>query len=383
MQICHWWRSFFQNRYVSKVSGGFLACLMSSQTLFGQAEEQKDLQPAFDESKWNLFDVNWNAPMNTVAGITEWSQDINAVYGLVTWISVFVFFAVSIPLIYTLYKFKYRPGDETPPKQFHGNATLEVLWTVIPVVLLIFIAVPTWRVMFKHAHVPENAMKVQVIGHQWWWEFRYPDNGNIITANELHVPENTPIHFVMHSEDVIHSFWIPQWGGKKDVLPGHVNNIVITSPAVKDPTKRGGEMYQGQCVELCGASHALMRFNAVVHTKSEFDSWVKTANSPPRVETASQKAGEEVFARCQACHTIAGTPSEQLPGNKIGPDLSNFGNRKYLAAGTRLNTPENFAAWMKDPAAMKPNALMPNLGLTDEEIAHVASYVRQSTVKAY
>jgi cytochrome c oxidase subunit 2 len=257
------------------------------------------------------------------------------------------------------------------------------MWTVIPVVLLIFIAVPTWRVLFKHAQVPENAMQIEVIGHQWWWEFRYPQNGNVVTANELHVPENTPIHFTLLSEDVIHSFWIPKWGGKKDVLPGQKNDIVITSPAVADPSVRGGEMYQGQCVELCGASHALMRFNAVVHTKAEFDSWVKTANTPPVVETASQKSGEEVFARCVACHTISGTPSEQIPGVKIGPNLSNFGNRKYLGAGTRLNTPANLAEWIRNPGAIKPGNLMPNLGLTEEEIAHVSTYLRQSTSKTY
>lgn len=357
---------------------------MLSPAVFAQeAQQAVEQEPAFGQTKWNLFDVSWNTPMNTISGITEWSRDINAVYGLVTWIELFVFLAVSIPLIYTIYRFKHRKGDEVPPKQFHGNATLEILWTVIPVILLIFIAVPTWRVLFKHSEIPKDAMRIEVIGHQWWWEFRYPDHGNIITASELHVPENTPIHFVMHSEDVIHSFWIPKWGGKKDVLPGHKNDLVMTSPAVKDPSKRGGEMYQGQCVELCGASHALMRFNAVVHTRAEFDAWTKTAYTPPKVETAAQKAGEEIFARCQACHAIAGTPSADMPGLKIGPDLTNFGNRKYLAGGTRLNNAENFAAWVKNPASIKPEALMPNLGLTDDEIAKVSAYLRQSTVKTY
>lgn len=387
MQICHWWRNFSKNSRFCLVFCAFVlgASFVSAPASLAQDDKltNEDVQPAFGETKWDLFDISWKAPMDTISGVTEFSRDINNVYGIVTWISVFVFLAVSLPLIYTLYRFRYREGDDLPPRQFHGNSTLEVLWTVIPVVLLLFIAVPTWRVLFKHAEVPVNAMKIEVIGHQWWWEFRYPENGNIVTANELHVPENTPIHFSLHSEDVIHSFWIPVWGGKKDVLPGQKNDILLYSPPMKDPSKRGGEMYQGQCVELCGASHALMRFNAVVHTRSEFDAWAKTANTPPTVETASQRAGEEIFVRCQACHTIAGTPSEQIPGNKIGPNLTNFGSRKYLAAGTRLNNPENFAAWVNNPASIKPESLMPPQGLTDEEMAHVAAYLRQATTKSY
>jgi cytochrome c oxidase subunit 2 len=359
----------------------FFVCFFSAQAALGQ--ETAEEKPAFGDTKWNIFDVSWNAPMDTVSGITEWSRDINHVYGLTTWILVVVFFAVSIPLIYTLIKFRQRPGDNSPAQQFHGNTTLEILWTVIPVVLLLFIAVPTWRVLFKHAHVPEDAITIEAIGHQWWWEFRYPSHGGLVTAGEVHVPENANIRFVLWSEDVIHSFWIPKWGGKKDALPGHKNEIVIQSPALVDPTKRGGEMYQGQCVELCGASHALMRFNAVVHTKEEFEKWVATAGTAPRVETASQRAGEEVFARCQACHVINGTPSEQIPGTKLGPSLTNFGNRKYLGAGTRPNTPEHFAEWVRNPGAIKPGALMPALGLTEEEISHVSAYLRQSTVKTY
>jgi hypothetical protein len=207
--------------------------------------------PAFDESKYKFFDVNWDAPMNTISGITEWSRDINDVYAITTWICIFVFFAVAIPLVWTLVKFKDK-GDGIVPKQFHGNATLEILWTVLPVVLLLFIAVPTWRVLFKHAHAPENAIVVEVIGHQWWWEFRYPQNGNIITANELHLPEKTPIHFKVWSEDVIHGFWIPKFGGKMDAnptgmnedgSPKRFNDLYFETPAVVDASKKGGDMY--------------------------------------------------------------------------------------------------------------------------------------------
>ena len=226
-------------------------------------------------------------------------------------------------------------------------------------------------------------MTVEVIGHQWWWEFRYPENGNIITANELHLPENTPVNFKIQAVDVLHSFWIPKFGGKKDAVPGHPNEMNLVTPPLSKPGLKGGEMFQGQCVELCGASHALMRFNVVLHTREEFNSWTKVAYTPPKVETAMQTAGAEVFARCQACHTIAGTTSEQIPGDKLGPNLTNFGNRKYLGAGTRMNTQENLAEWLHNPALVKPGALMPALGLTDEEIAQVGAFIRHSTVKTF
>lgn len=348
--------------------------------------------PAFDEGKYNFFDVSWKAPMDTVSGITEWSRDINSVYSLTTIICTLVFFAVAIPLVITLVKFKQKPGDDSPPKQFHGNPTLEVLWTVIPVVLLIFIAVPTWRVLFKHSHVAEGSLEVEAIGHQWWWEFRYPQNGKIITASELHLPENTPVHFRVWSSDVIHAFWIPKFGGKTDANPTSFaedgsprrwNEINVVTPLLADKTKIHGEMYQGQCTQLCGSSHALMRFNVVIHSKEEFDRWAKTAYTPPKVETTLAQAGEQVFARCQACHTIAGTPSEQIPGVKIGPNLTNFGNRKYLGAGTRLNTPENLAAWLREPSSIKPGSLMPAGLVNEEEIAQVSSYLRLATAKSY
>lgn len=341
----------------------------------------EETSQAFDSDQYRI-DGSLDTPMNTIAGITEWAQDINHVYAITTIITVLIFFAVSIPLVYTLYKFRAKPGDDTPPEQFHGNATLEFLWTVIPVVLLIFIAVPTWRVIFKHAEPAPNAMRIEVIGHQWWWEFRYPALG-LVTANELHLPENTPIHFVLSSVDVIHSFWVPQFGGKMDVFPGHQNFLAVTTPGIKKPLNPEGDYYQGQCVELCGASHALMRFFAVIHTKDQFDRWVSAHNAPPKMETASEREGEQLFARCAVCHTIAGTASAQIPGDKIGPNLSSFGSRRYLGAGTRRNTRENLAQWINNPASIKPGALMPPQGLSEEELAKVSAYLRFSTAKTY
>jgi cytochrome c oxidase subunit 2 len=378
MQVFGLFRRIVRTRFLAPLAGLAMSTALSVFTSIASAQEQAP----FDKQPYK-FDGGLDTPMLTIAGLTEWARDINHVYGLVTWITGFIFFAVAIPLVYTIYRFKAKPGDDTPPKQFHGNHTLEILWTVIPVILLIFIAVPTWRVIFRHsARAEGKVMQVQVIGHQWWWEFRYPELG-ITTANELHLPENTAIDFELTSADVIHSFWVPKFGGKVDALPGVKNHMYVTMPPLANPDAKGGEYYQGQCVELCGASHALMRFSLVLHSEDEFNRWAASHKEPPKTETSSERAGEQIFARCVACHTIAGTPSEQIPGEKIGPDLTDFGNRKYLGAGTRLNNAANLADWIRNPADIKPGALMPPLGLTEQEIQQVSSYLRYSTAKNY
>lgn len=351
----------------------------------------------FDDIGYKLS-TSFDVPMNSIAGLTQWARDINHVYALTTGILVFVFLAVSIPLIIAITKFRVKEEDLAglkPPKQVHGNAILEFSWTIIPAILLLFIAVPTWEAIFSQPEkAPENALRVKVIGHQWWWEFQYPELG-ITTASELHLPANTPVFFEISSADVIHSFWIPQFGGKIDALPGKEaeNHLFITTPALKQPGKKGGEYYQGQCLELCGLSHALMRFEAVVHAPDEFQRWATTHNEAPAVESELAKKGEQLFAQCQVCHTIAGTPSAEMekqllamdpPAPKQGPNLSNFGNRRTLAAGTRLNTEQNFAAWVRNPQAVKPGATMLAFGqLTDAEVAALAAYLRHATAKTY
>ena len=355
----------------------------------------------FDDIDYKLS-FTLKTPMDTIAGLTDWAQDINYVYGVTTAVLIFVFFSVAIPLLIIIAKFRVRPeeaGNLPLPKQFHGHPVLEVLWSVIPAVLLIFIAYPTWQAIFRQpVEAPEGAMEIRVIGHQWWWEFQYPSLG-ITTANELHMPESTPVFFRIRSADVIHSFWIPQFGGKVDALPftedDRYNHMFITTPALQKPElaeKNHGEFYQGQCVELCGPSHALMRFQAVLHSKAQFDGWAKAHNKPPVVESELAKKGEAVFVQCQVCHTIAGTPSEDLekqilaanPGaGKAGPNLSTLGSRRYFAAGTRLNTLDNLKLWIRDPQALKPGALMTKLALSEEELEAVATYVQTSTAKLY
>ena len=352
----------------------------------------------FDEHPYSLS-ASFKTPMDTLAGLTDWGQGINYVYGITAIIVGIVFLAVSLPLIYAIRRFRVRDEDLATlpiPKQVHGNALLEFTWTIIPVILLLFIAVPTWQIIFRQPEkhqIPKGSMRIEVIGHQWWWEFRYPELG-ITTANELHLPEKTPVYFEISSADVIHSFWIPQFGGKLDALPGRgaENFLFLTTPTLQNPEKSGGEYYQGQCAELCGLSHALMRFEAVVHKKAEFERWATVFHNPPVVQTALEKKGEQVFMQCMSCHTISKTPSEDIekqmlattpPIHKAGPNLTDFGSRRMMAAGTRKNTAENFHDWVNDPASIKPGSRMVSLGLPKADIEAVAAYLRYSTAKTY
>ena len=353
---------------------------------------------SFDEHPYSLS-ASFKTPMDTLAGLTDWAQGINYVYAITTIVVAIVFLAVSIPLVYAIRRFRVSDeewGTLPPPKQVHGNAILEFTWTIIPVSLLLFIAVPTWQIIFRQPEkhqVPANAMRIEVIGHQWWWEFRYPELG-ITTANELHLPEKTPVYFEISSADVIHSFWVPQFGGKMDALPGKgaENHLFFTTPVLQHSEKKGGEYYQGQCAELCGLSHALMRFEAVLHEKAEFQRWATVFHNPPVVQTALEKKGEQVFMQCMSCHTIEKTPSADLekqllamtpPVHKAGPNLTDFGSRRMMAAGTRHNTAENFHDWVHDPSSIKPGSKMVSLGLPQADIEAVAAYLRYSTAKTY
>jgi cytochrome c oxidase subunit 2 len=339
---------------------------------------------SFDEKPYTLSTNLSDAPMYTLVGITDWGADILRVYGITTIVMVFVFMTVALPTLYVLWKFKAKGNETELPKQFTGNHVLELIWTIVPVGLLFIIAIPTWEVIFKQsarAGDPNN-FHVKVIGHQWWWEFQYPDLG-ITTANELHLPENTPIEFSITSDDVIHSFYVPRFGGKIDAIPGVINHIYVTTPASVNPAMPGGDFYQGHCLELCGQSHALMRFEAYVHTKQGFDTWAKNAMNPPQVLSAQEKRGEAVFAQCQACHSISGTDSAKIPGKKLGPDLTNFGNRRYLGAMTRENNMDNLRLWIKNSASIKPGSRMTGFEgiLSDQQIDDVSTYIRISTAK--
>jgi cytochrome c oxidase subunit 2 len=230
--------------------------------------------------------------------------------------------------------------------------------------VLLVIAIPTIQVIFRtQGTASPQALEVVVRGYQWWWEFRYPAL-DVVTANELHLPAGRPVLLRLEGPDVIHSFWVPKLGGKRDVIPGRVNQIAM----VPDTP---GE-YPGQCAEFCGASHANMLMRVVVDAPADFERWVAAQRAPAGEPAADVAEGRDLYARsaCVGCHTIRG-----VSAGALGPDLTHLGSRQTIAAGLFPNTPQALAAWLRDPPALKPGVKMPNLGLTEAQARALAAYL--------
>ncbi len=199
-------------------------------------------------------------------------------------------------LIWAAIRYRRRGNDQLPP-QIHGNTVVEIAWTTAPVIVVGYILFLTLPVIFQtQAPAPSSSMNVEVIGHQFWWEFQYPD-AQVDTANELHLPVGRTVNLILHSNDVIHSFWIPALGGKRDAIPGHTNFIWLT------PNSTGE--FPGQCYQLCGYSHANMRERAIIQPQADFDAWLTAEQQPGVQPTATDAAeGAQFFqtSTCQACH---------------------------------------------------------------------------------
>jgi cytochrome c oxidase subunit 2 len=277
-----------------------------------------------------------------------------------------IFLVVQVLLLVAVFRFRER-DPKAIPRQVRGSAMLEIIWTLIPAVILTFIAFPTVGAIFRtQAAPPKDALRVKVIGHQWWWEFQYPDLG-VVTASDLHLPAGRPVSLEIASTDVIHSFWVPQLGGKRDAIPGSVTRIVLTADAP-------GEYY-GQCAEFCGASHANMRHRAIVLAPEAFAAGAakqkELAVAPP--DGCPAATGLQVYrtGTCVGCHTVRG-----VSGGAIGPDLTHFGSRRTIAGGILPNTPENLARWVRHAPMVKPGSLMPDQKLSDPEVAALVAYLQ-------
>jgi cytochrome c oxidase subunit II len=305
----------------------------------------------------------WDLPMSTVEGRSDLARSILHVYSIITWASIVIALVVSVLLGWVLLRFRARPGAQLP-RQIHGHTALEITWTIVPALILLIIAIPTIQVIFRTQQpAPENALVVTVRGWQWWWEFRYPTL-DVVTANELYLPAGRPVALKLEGPDVIHSFWIPRLGGKRDVIPGRHNEIVLTADTP-------GE-YWGQCAEFCGASHANMRMRATVLAPDAFEQWVAAQKAPATEPSGPAADGKAIYTRsaCVGCHTIRGVST-----GAVGPDLTHFASRHTLAAGMLPATPDNVAAWILDPQAMKPGVKMPPVGLTADQARAVAQYL--------
>lgn len=289
-------------------------------------------------------------------------------YNLIFWLAVLVFVVVEGVIVYTLFRFRNRPPESAI--QMHGNTKLEVAWTAAPAVVLAVIMGFTFQTMSEiRVPVADNVLKVKVIGHQFWWEFRYAEQ-NIVTASELVVPFGKTVEVAIESVDVEHGFWVPELFGKVDAIPGYTTRLRFT------PTQLGKSEYGGQCTQYCGTQHAQMRFSVIVLPEAEFSAWVeRQTQAAPTGLSGEAAAGEAAFLdpknTCIACHTIDGTAA----AGQVGPNLTHVGSRRYLAGGILENTPENMARWLRDPQGVKPGNLMRIPKLDETTINAMVAYL--------
>ena len=307
----------------------------------------------------------WDGPMSTLVARSDVAHEILGVYSIITWASVVIAIIVFAILAFVLVRFRERPGAGLP-RQTHGHPGLEIAWTIGPALILLIIAVPTIQVIFRTQSQakPPDALDVTVRGYQWWWEFRYPGL-DVVTANELHLPAGRTVVFALEGPDVIHSFWVPKLGGKRDVVPGR-HNVITVAP------ESPGEFW-GQCAEFCGVSHANMGMRVVVHSADDFARWAAAQRAPaaePSGDVAA--AGKALFgaSACVGCHTIKGVSTGML-----GPDLTHVGSRRTIAGGMLVNTPEVLGEWIRDAPRVKPGVKMPPFAFTDEQVRALTAYL--------
>jgi cytochrome c oxidase subunit 2 len=320
------------------------------------------------------------------------AADDKSLFYVSFWIAVVVFVITEGALLLAVMKFRHRRGSpDVLPKQVHGNTRIEIAWTIAPALILAALTVPTIATIYHLRPSQQgNPLNVTVIGHQWWWEFQYPDQ-KVTTANELHIPTHRRVNLLLKTNDVTHIFYVPVLAGGMDSVANHDNEIWIE--ADHEGT------YQGQCTQFCGASHAFMRFKVMAESQSDFDTWAQHQNAQPitpaggpgtptpgfdgtqstyvynglqGTAAAGYKDFQALYPKgaCIACHAVQG-----VSAGKVGPNLTHFGERTSLAGATLSNTPDNVAKWLKDPPGIKPNSDMPNLNLTDQQIADLVSYL--------
>lgn len=320
--------------------------------------------------------VSFTTPSILSPGSTG-AAEISQLFYVVLGIAAVVFVGVEGLLFYSIFRFRNRPASEVV--QVHGNTKLEIAWTIVPAIILMVLLGFTLRTMAivrAPVDAAANPLQVKVIGHQWWWEFQYPE-WNIKTANELIVPVGRPIQVELQSFDVQHGFWAPQLFGKMDALPGHLNKMNFTV------TEAGN--YGAQCTQMCGTEHAQMRFEIVAMAPSEFSDWAlaqtKAADAP--TDEAATRGAALVVKNCGACHAVNGTEA----AGAVGPNLTHLWSRAFIAGGILPLNDANLTRWVKDAPAVKPGIIMPNFGdpnpqtgkppiLSAAEIDDVVAYLK-------
>jgi cytochrome c oxidase subunit 2 len=298
------------------------------------------------------------------------ARSISHLAGFVLAITGGMFALVAGLLIYVIVRYRRRRNDDgMEPAQVYGSGPVEAAWTTVPLLIVLVFTLTTARVIHEvqDAREPASAVNLQVIGHQWWWEIRYPELG-IVTANELHVPvsqggERRPAFLDLRSADVVHSFWVPRLMGKIDLVPNKVNSMWI------EPERPG--LFLGQCGTYCGTEHAKMLIRVFADLPQDFDRWVQQQKKPPENDP-SAAAGRRVFERtaCTNCHVIGSARDR-----RFGPDLTHLMSRSTLASGALSNSPAALRAWIKSPEQFKPGVSMPAMNLSDSDLDKLVAYL--------
>ncbi len=305
------------------------------------------------------------------------ARRLDDLFWLVFWIATVVFALVMIALGFIIFAFRDRGDSDKEPKQLHGNARLEVVWTVIPALILAAIAVPTVSGVFDLTGCEDDSMRIEVIGHQWWFEYHYPDYG-FETANIMVMPVDEEVCLEMTSEDVLHNFWVPAIHGKRYLIPGQTTLLRFEAD-------RTG-VFQGHCAEFCGLSHSLMRAEVHVVPRPEFEAWAQSQQEPaavPEEGTLAHEGLELYRARCIQCHAMRFDQDDltvAIPRSAFnGPDLTHFASRPMFAGAVLPEGGETWGValrrWLADPPNIKPGSFMPNLGLTAQEIEALVAFL--------
>lgn len=310
------------------------------------------------------------APASEQARLVAWLHNVELV------IATGVFIIVEGLILLFAIGYRRRDDDEVPP-QIHGNNALEISWTVGTAIVLLLVLAVFWRTMTALAASPEDGLVVDVYGHQWWWEFEYPAytydlegrETTVRTGNELYIPAGRPVKLRLHSDNVIHSFWVPRLNGKTDVIPGQTNEMWFEAeqPGV----------YEGQCAELCGVQHAGMRVKVFALSQDEWQAWMAAQQAPaaePATELARQ--GQQLFTAkgCAGCHAIEGTNAQ----GRLGPNLTHFASRTTIAA-IMPQTDKNLGNWIYNSELLKPGNIMwqtmRDVPLSSDEVNALVAYL--------
>jgi cytochrome c oxidase subunit 2 len=313
-------------------------------------------------------------PYTTISPKSDAADDIQFLYKIIFWLALIVFVFVQFGIAYTALRYRRRHEDEPRPVQIHGNKTLEIVWTIIPAVILIAIFIPNVDALYKFDRASNSGdYELEIYGKQWWWEVHYskPDEvANVITANEIYVPVGKKIQLDLYTNNVIHSFWVPQLSGKMDLIPGHINRLGFT---VDQPG-----VYYGECAEYCGDSHALMRFKVIAVDEATFATWLAGFNAGPSsaalAVTSDITKAPAAFGVCLGCHRVNGTNASAAPvglneaaqlegggdgpAKSAGPNLTDFACRTTIGAGAMPNDEEHLRAWLSDPSSIKEGNYM-------------------------